>query len=52
MFESNSDQDSIAYNSLSNPVITQYVRLTPRTWNEGIAMRTEFYGCDAGVTSI
>ncbi|XP_078344639.1 thioredoxin domain-containing protein 3 homolog isoform X2 [Oculina patagonica] len=47
VFESNSDQDTIIYNSLKNPIITQFVRLNPKTWNEAIAIRTEFYGCDA-----
>ncbi|PFX23757.1 Thioredoxin domain-containing protein 3-like [Stylophora pistillata] len=47
VFESNSDQDSIAYNSLRNPIVTQFVRLNPKTWNEDIALRVELYGCDA-----
>ena len=49
VFEGNSDQDTIIYNRLNNPVITQFVRLNPKTWNEAIAIRTEFYGCDAGM---
>lgn len=49
MFEGNLDQDSIVYNSLTNPTVTQFVRLNPKTWNENIALRVEFYGCDAGM---
>lgn len=48
VFEGNLDQDSIVYNSLTNPTVTQFVRLNPKTWNENIALRVEFYGCDAG----
>ncbi|KAJ7372866.1 Thioredoxin domain-containing protein 3 [Desmophyllum pertusum] len=51
VFESNSDQDTIVYNSLKNPVITQFIRLTPKTWNEDIAIRTEIYGCNADLYS-
>lgn len=52
VFESNSDQDTVIYNRLKNPVITQFIRLNPKTWNEAIAIRTEFYGCNAGMTAI
>ena len=48
VFEGNSDQDTVVLNSLKNPVIAQFLRLQPKTWNEGIAMRTEFCGYNAG----
>ena len=49
VFESSSDQDTVVLNSLKNPIIAQFLRLQPKTWNEGIAMRTEFYGYNAGM---
>ena len=52
VFESNSDQETVIYNRLENPVITQFVRLNPKTWNEAIAIRTEFYGYSAGMLSV
>lgn len=52
VFEGNSDQDTVVLNSLKNPLITQFLRVQPKTWNEGIAMRTEFYGCNAGMSKI
>ncbi|XP_068752060.1 thioredoxin domain-containing protein 3 homolog isoform X3 [Montipora capricornis] len=47
VFEGNSDQETVVAVSLKSPIITQFVKLCPKTWNEGIALRTEFYGCSA-----
>ena len=33
---------------LTQPVITQFIRVNPKTWNEQIALRAELYGFDAG----
>jgi len=49
VFEGNSDQDTVVFNSPKTSVITQFLRLHPKIWNEGIAMRTEFYGSNAGM---
>jgi len=51
VFEGSTDQETVVTASLKNPVITQYVKLHPKTWNEGIAMRTEFYGSSADTYS-
>lgn len=47
VFDGNSDQDTVVFNTVKNSVITRFIRLQPRTWNEGIGIRTEFYGFDA-----
>ena len=30
---------------LLQPIIARYVQIKPKTWNEHISMRAEFYGC-------
>ncbi|XP_032239507.2 thioredoxin domain-containing protein 3 homolog isoform X3 [Nematostella vectensis] len=47
VFEGNSDQDTVVINDLVQPLLTQHIRICPKTWNEQIALRAEFYGVDA-----
>ena len=48
VFEGNSDQETVVTHELTQPVITQFIRVNPKTWNEQIALRAELYGFDAG----
>ncbi|KAL9955603.1 hypothetical protein ACROYT_G036947 [Oculina patagonica] len=48
IFTGNSDRNTVVRNQLDNPVITQYIRIHPKTWKNHISMRTEFYGCKEG----
>ena len=48
VFEGNSDQETVVSHELTQPVITQFIRVNPKTWNEQIALRAELYGFDAG----
>ncbi|XP_072170354.1 uncharacterized protein [Diadema setosum] len=44
IFTGNSDRNTIVTNQLPVPVICQYVRILPLTWNGHISMRMELYG--------
>lgn len=48
MLDGNTDQDTVVSNELPQPLVTQYIRINPKTWNEQIALRMELYGFDAG----
>ncbi|XP_070556498.1 uncharacterized protein [Ptychodera flava] len=45
LFSGNTDQDSIVYNYITDPMIASHVRINPLSWNDSIALRAEFYGC-------
>ncbi|XP_043913648.1 coagulation factor VIII isoform X1 [Protopterus annectens] len=47
LFQGNSMNKKQAENSIDPPVFTQYIRLHPRMWYNGIALRLEFLGCNA-----
>ncbi|XP_019337450.1 coagulation factor VIII [Alligator mississippiensis] len=46
IFKGNQDYISSVVNTLDPPLFAQYVRIHPRQWNNHIALRTEFLGCD------
>ncbi|XP_032802376.2 neuropilin-2-like isoform X1 [Petromyzon marinus] len=45
VFSANSDASSLVENKFSEPVLTRFVRVRPRSWENGIALRFELYGC-------
>ena len=47
-FAGNLDDNSVKKNTLHEPIIAQYVRINPKQWNNFIALRVEFYGCQYG----
>ncbi|XP_075924104.1 neuropilin-2 isoform X1 [Petromyzon marinus] len=44
-FAGNVDATSVVENRLAEPVLTRFVRIRPQTWEGGIALRFELYGC-------
>jgi len=46
ILEGNSDNRGTVENRLNPPVEAKVVKIIPLTWNEWIAMRVEFYGCE------
>ncbi|XP_001634630.2 discoidin, CUB and LCCL domain-containing protein 2 [Nematostella vectensis] len=46
IFDGNVDSFTVHHNNLKTPVIARYVRINPRTWEKGICLRVELYGCD------
>ena len=44
VFTGNFDLDSVVLNSLENAVEARYIRLRPKEWHNGIAVRVEVYG--------
>ena len=45
VFDGNHDSDTVAYNELSPPIATRFIRLAPVDWHIHISMRVEIYGC-------
>ena len=45
MFIGNQDSDTVAYNTLTPPITTRYIRFKPVEWYSHISMRIEIYGC-------
>nr|P28824.1 RecName: Full=Neuropilin-1; AltName: Full=A5 antigen; AltName: Full=A5 protein; Flags: Precursor [Xenopus laevis] len=45
VFTGNTDATDVVYRPFSKPVITRFVRLRPVTWENGISLRFELYGC-------
>ncbi|CAM9555264.1 unnamed protein product [Lampetra fluviatilis] len=45
VFSANSDASSLVENKFPEPVLTRFVRVRPRSWENGIALRFELYGC-------
>ncbi|XP_015777248.1 PREDICTED: coagulation factor VIII-like [Acropora digitifera] len=44
-FPGNYDRKGVRTNSFDPPIYASYVRLNPRGWKSGIAIRMELYGC-------
>ncbi|KXJ18806.1 Contactin-associated protein-like 5 [Exaiptasia diaphana] len=44
-FQGNVDQSSIVTHKLPLSIKTRYIRVVVLAWNNGVAMRLEFYGC-------
>ncbi|KAG8558788.1 hypothetical protein GDO81_017148 [Engystomops pustulosus] len=45
IFPGNNDTSEVVLNKFPQPVLTRFIRFRPQTWNSGIAMRVELYGC-------
>lgn len=48
VFDGNTDQFSVVSHLLKNPIITQYIRIIPVSWQSSIGLRADFYGCKSG----
>lgn len=46
IFQANNDSFTVHHNTLKKPLITRYIRINPRTWENAICMRLEIFGCD------
>ncbi|XP_031562046.1 lactadherin-like [Actinia tenebrosa] len=46
IFDGNVDSFTVHHNNLKSPIVARYVRINPRSWEKGICMRVELYGCD------
>ncbi|KAF6725110.1 Neuropilin-2 [Oryzias melastigma] len=45
IFHGNTDPTEVVLNRVPQPVLARYVRIRPQTWQNGIALRFELYGC-------
>ncbi|XP_038611523.1 neuropilin-1 isoform X5 [Tachyglossus aculeatus] len=45
VFVGNTNPTDIAYGIFPKPILTRFVRIKPITWETGISMRFEVYGC-------
>lgn len=45
VFEANTDPYKVVKVELDKLIYTRYVRLYPKTWNDGLALKLELYGC-------
>ncbi|KAM9110367.1 coagulation factor V isoform 1-T1 [Megaptera novaeangliae] len=46
IFEGNNNIKGHAKNFFNPPVISRFIRIIPKTWNQSIALRLELFGCD------
>ncbi|XP_045694555.1 coagulation factor V [Phyllostomus hastatus] len=46
VFEGNSNFKGQVKNFFNPPIISRYIRIIPKTWNQSIALRLELFGCD------
>ncbi|KAJ1102434.1 hypothetical protein NDU88_007484 [Pleurodeles waltl] len=46
VFSGNRDHYSVMVNVLDPPLFAQYLRIHPRSWENSIALRVEFLGCE------
>ena len=52
IFQGNHDRYTVATEVIDPPIIAQYLRVKPKTWNGFICMRMEFYGCTEGKRAV
>ncbi|XP_053117169.1 neuropilin-1 isoform X2 [Hemicordylus capensis] len=45
VFIGNNNPNEIAYRPFPRPILTRFVRIKPATWENGISLRFEVYGC-------
>nr|XP_015215075.1 PREDICTED: neuropilin-2 isoform X1 [Lepisosteus oculatus] len=45
VFHANTDPTEVVLNRIPQPVLARFVRIRPQTWENGIALRFELYGC-------
>ncbi|KAG8515743.1 Coagulation factor V, partial [Galemys pyrenaicus] len=46
IFEGNSNVKGHMKNFFNPPIISRFIRIIPKTWNQSIALRLELFGCD------
>ncbi|XP_064139040.1 coagulation factor V [Loxodonta africana] len=46
IFEGNSNTKGHMKNFFNPPIISRFIRIIPKTWNQSIALRLELFGCD------
>ncbi|XP_043341491.1 coagulation factor V [Cervus canadensis] len=46
IFEGNNNVKGHVKNFLNPPIISRFIRIIPKTWNQSIALRLELFGCD------
>uniref|UniRef100_A0A8C9B107 Coagulation factor V n=1 Tax=Prolemur simus TaxID=1328070 RepID=A0A8C9B107_PROSS len=46
IFEGNSNTKGHVKNIFNPPIISRFIRIIPKTWNQSIALRLELFGCD------
>uniref|UniRef100_UPI00398F6C85 coagulation factor V n=1 Tax=Pristiophorus japonicus TaxID=55135 RepID=UPI00398F6C85 len=46
IFIGNTDDNRHKKNYINPPISAKYIRIIPKSWNKGIALRLEFIGCD------
>ncbi|XP_011817846.1 PREDICTED: coagulation factor V [Colobus angolensis palliatus] len=46
IFEGNTNTKGHVKNFFNPPIISRFIRVIPKTWNQSIALRLELYGCD------
>ncbi|KAM5294791.1 coagulation factor V [Glossophaga mutica] len=46
IFEGNSNFKGHVKNFFNPPIISRFIRIIPKTWNQSIALRLELFGCD------
>ncbi|XP_069067337.1 neuropilin-1 isoform X2 [Pleurodeles waltl] len=45
VFHGNSNPTDVVFRSFPKPVLTRFIRIRPVTWESGISLRFEVYGC-------
>ncbi|KAM6319816.1 coagulation factor V [Podargus strigoides] len=48
VFLGNEDSNGHVKHFFNPPILSRFIRIVPRTWYYGIALRVELYGCDFG----
>ncbi|XP_004706894.1 coagulation factor V [Echinops telfairi] len=46
IFKGNSNPKGHVKNFFNPPIISRFIRIIPKTWNQSIALRLELFGCD------
>uniref|UniRef100_A0A8C7BTN7 Coagulation factor V n=1 Tax=Neovison vison TaxID=452646 RepID=A0A8C7BTN7_NEOVI len=46
IFEGNNNIKGHVKNSFNPPIMSRFIRIIPKTWNQSIALRLELFGCD------
>ncbi|XP_040119486.1 coagulation factor V [Oryx dammah] len=46
IFEGNNNVRGHVKNFFNPPIISRFIRIIPKTWNQSIALRLELFGCD------
>ena len=46
IFQANNNSFAVHHNIFEKPLVTRYIRVNPRTWENAICLRLEVFGCD------